>query len=64
MIIWQGKGGVQDRSIYEDSVFGWYPYSFCNSYISWIQQRCWWTPVWWKNEVHFVVLFVQLIPCI
>jgi hypothetical protein len=21
MIIWQGKGGVQDRTIYEDSVF-------------------------------------------
>lgn len=21
-IIWQGKGGIQDRTIYEDSVFG------------------------------------------
>ena len=24
-IIWQGKGGVQDRTIYEDSVFGLIP---------------------------------------
>lgn len=28
-IIWQGKGGVQDRTIYEDSVFARVRHSIC-----------------------------------